>query len=219
MEGTEYETPVYINDSGVPGPVAMIVGGQHGIEPAGWMSAAHFATAPIDRGTVIVIPYACQPAIEQQRYLPHQMGTDLNGHWPPDEAATHPLAREIWHVADEYGPEVYVDAHSSSGIYSEDTGVGQCIFPTSSGRDAAERVAGFVNEYCMDRAERYNWTIGNTQGDQSETTLIDRVGWLVAKPGYIVESTRAGTSLDERAEWEKVVIGRLLRENGICVGY
>ena len=37
--GTEWETPVYLIDSGVEGPVFLLVGGVHGDEPAGAVAA------------------------------------------------------------------------------------------------------------------------------------------------------------------------------------
>src|SRR5690606_26510786 len=60
--GTPWETPYYVQDTGLPGPTIMIVGGMHGNEPAGAYAAEQIRRWPIVRGKVVAVPRANQKA-------------------------------------------------------------------------------------------------------------------------------------------------------------
>ncbi len=58
IEGTNADTNVYVMEGSQPGGKMLILGGTHGNEPSGYMSAILFVeTAVVDSGTVYVIPY------------------------------------------------------------------------------------------------------------------------------------------------------------------
>ena len=58
LKGTHADTPVYVLQGSEPGGKMLILGGTHGNEPSGYMSAFTFIeNAKVDKGTVFVIPY------------------------------------------------------------------------------------------------------------------------------------------------------------------
>ena len=59
IKGSSGDTDVYILDSGVPGGSALVLGGTHGNEPAGYMTAVLFVENAVPKaGRLFVIPYA-----------------------------------------------------------------------------------------------------------------------------------------------------------------
>lgn len=59
ISGTPVDTPVFIQDSGVPGGSVLIMGGTHPNEPAATMTAVIFLErATVNRGKLFVIPFA-----------------------------------------------------------------------------------------------------------------------------------------------------------------
>lgn len=60
LAGTSSDTKVYIMDSGKPGATALVLGGTHPNEPAGFMTAVVLTEHSLVReGRLIVIPQAC----------------------------------------------------------------------------------------------------------------------------------------------------------------
>lgn len=58
LKGTNGDTPVYVLEGSEEGGSMLILGGTHGNEPSGFLSATTFIeTATVERGTVYVIPY------------------------------------------------------------------------------------------------------------------------------------------------------------------
>lgn len=59
IAGTAIDTPVFIQDSGVPGASVLIMGGTHPNEPAGSMTAILFLErAKVTKGRLFIIPFA-----------------------------------------------------------------------------------------------------------------------------------------------------------------
>ena len=218
-DGTADETEVYITDTQERGSTAVVVGGIHGDEPAGYRAADDIKTWSINRGTLITIPRANPVAIERDTYF-NDRG-NLNRQFPPGETPTTPLARSIWGVIASYNPDIVINLHSSRGIYDEDvgpSGVGQTIFPTTAsgaGEDAAN-TAGYMNRYHLDDSlpAYYRFKRGNTI-DGTRPLLIHKVDSDLDIPGFIVEATRYETDLDTRINWELNVVRHLLGRHGI----
>ncbi|WP_458191042.1 deacylase [Haladaptatus sp. NG-WS-4] len=218
-EDTSDETDVYITDMQNGGPTAIVVGGIHGIEEAGYEAADDIKTWSIDQGTLITIPRANPVAIRQDTYS--NDNGNLNRKFPPGEEPTTPLARAIWDVIASYNPDVVLNLHSSKGIYNEDigpAGVGQAIYPTTAsgaGEDAV-RTAQYMNRYHLDDSfeDYYRFKRGNTI-DGDRPLLIHKVDADLNEPGFIVETTRYGTGLDTRRNWELNIVRHLLRRHGM----
>jgi len=65
IRGTAADTPVYILEGEHRDPVVFIIGGTHATEPAGMLAAITLVErAVIERGTLVVIPYANPLSIE-----------------------------------------------------------------------------------------------------------------------------------------------------------
>ena len=60
LAGTSSDTKVYVLDSGIPGATALVLGGTHPNEPAGFMTAVVLTEhATVREGKLIVIPQVC----------------------------------------------------------------------------------------------------------------------------------------------------------------
>lgn len=221
--GTEYETTAYIGESERPGPTAVVIGGIHGNELAG-VEAAHNARGwGIDRGTLVVLPEANAPAVEERTYSGPD--GDLNQQFPSGETPTTPIAREIWDLVTDYDADVVIDMHTSMGIWGSDLGpdgYGQAIFPSAAGnsRAIASGVADCMNRNVIDDSypEDYDFTPGNTLSGE-HPRLIHKVAADLEEAGYLTEVTRHETTLETRTGWASLLAGYLLRNHGIETSY
>lgn len=118
--GTKYATPLYVIDSGKPGPSVMIIGGTHGSEPAGWLAAAKVKDLAVTKGKLLVIPNANKLADEaRQRAVD---SGDLNRQFPTsaDGQPTSELAAAIWSAIESYRPDWLVDMHEAYDFHLVD---------------------------------------------------------------------------------------------------
>ena len=69
LAGTNGDTDVYVLDSGKPGATGLILGGTHGNEPAGYMTAILIVenAAPAS-GRLLVIPHANRSSVTHTDY-------------------------------------------------------------------------------------------------------------------------------------------------------
>ncbi len=115
MEGTRFETPLYVIGSGLPGQVLMILGGVHGDEPGGWLAAERLLESMRpSTGAVLIIPRANRLADSAQVRTRPEWG-DLNRLYPgsPDGP---PMAQMAWQIIEtlrEYHVNVVLDMHES----------------------------------------------------------------------------------------------------------
>jgi uncharacterized protein len=114
MHSTPLSTAVHVLDSGLPGPVSLVIGGIHGDEPAGMEAARQLATKQPARGKMIVIPVANRLAAESNVRTPRFM-QDLNRSFPGKRKGTDTerLAASIMDVIARYRPAVAVDLHEA----------------------------------------------------------------------------------------------------------
>jgi hypothetical protein len=208
-------TVVYVHEADRPGPTVVVVGGQHGNEPAGYLAARDVADWSVERGTLVVVPQANPRAIRAgTRFVD---GRDLNRQYPVGAEPTSAQARAIWGVVLRHDANAVIDLHSSRGTYHVD-GVGQAVFPTVTGDavahadTAVERVNrryGLEGDLAFRR--------GNVM-DRSGTKLARKVAGDLNEPAYIVETTRRDTDLEARVAWTKAVTWELLRAHGLVSG-
>ncbi|WP_336023417.1 succinylglutamate desuccinylase/aspartoacylase family protein [Halobellus salinisoli] len=218
LPGTTYETPVYVIESGRPGPTAFVVGGIHGEEPEGYTAARNVTRLRPTGGKLVVVPYANKPAIDiGARYT---TDGDLNQQFPTGEEPSSTLARALWDEIRSHDPDVVVDLHSSSGIYKHDGKVGQAIFPTPATPENAVRTCEYLNDQYLELSEYptyYDFDCGNTL-DGSHPRLVHKVYGDLRLPGYIVETTRKETHFEEAVTWELAVARDLLWRHGLLYG-
>ncbi|WP_396613780.1 succinylglutamate desuccinylase/aspartoacylase family protein (plasmid) [Haloferax sp. S1W] len=218
LPGTEYETSVYVIDSGKPGPTAFVVGGVHGEEPQGYTAAEYMTRFRPTGGKLVVVPWANRPAVDiGARYTEDG---DLNRQFPTGSEPTSTLARALWDELVSHDPDVVVDLHSSSGIYKHDGKVGQAIFPTRATPENAVDACDLVNDYYIGLSEYpsyYDFDCGNSL-DGSRPLLIHKVYGDLHLPGYLVETTRKDTHLQDAVMWQVAVARDLLWQHGMLFG-
>ena len=218
-EGTPDETEVVIIDSGSPGPTAVIVGGMHGNEPAGYKAPQKMRNWSIDEGKLVLIPKSDPVAIKRDTYS-NDRG-NLNRQFPPGKDPKTPLARAIWKVITDHDADLVFNLHSSKGIYKSDVGpdgVGQAIYPTTAdgAKEDATKAAAYMNRnYLGDsRADYYRFKRGNMIRG-TRPLLIHKVDADLHIPGFIVETTRYKTDLDTRINWTLHIVQYILSRHSI----
>lgn len=219
LPGTEKEVNVYINESRIPGPTAIVGGGIQGNEPTGWHTAHEVSDWAIDAGKLVVIPELNPVAIQRGTYI--NDNGDLNDQFPPGKEPKTELAQAIWEYIEETDPDVFFNLHSSHGILHSNVGpygVGQAIYPTyiDGARADARNTVRNVNEQFNSDRSIYDFKVGNTLYGV-RPLLTHKVAADLQIPGFIIEATRYGTTLEERVEWEKAIVAHLLEQNGMEV--
>ncbi|HEY8449671.1 MAG TPA: succinylglutamate desuccinylase/aspartoacylase family protein, partial [Bacillota bacterium] len=149
LPGTDFETKLYVIDSGRPGPTVWISGGVHGSELAGWKAAEIIAQWRVPRGRLLVLPHANALGVKQQRREPSGYG-DLNREFPTsgDRTPDSRLAQAIWDELQRYRPDWVLDLHEALGNRNLDSGsVGQTIiaWPSSGMMNMARTIIGRIN--------------------------------------------------------------------------
>lgn len=217
LEGTKYETEVYIIDAPESGPTGVVVGGIHGDERSGYHAANAVSRWQFDAGRVVVLPRANEPAIKDKTR--HGVGGDLNRQFPPEEEPTTKLARAIWSdVVVRSDPDFLIDLHRSKGIYEfHQSFVGQAIYPTDVGdavSNALDTIALLNKEYVPWYMPYHDFRRGNIM-DGTNPLLAHKAGGDLGLPAYIVETTTFLTDLDARTRWTKGATEKLLSLHGI----
>lgn len=217
LEGTEYETELYVIEGANEGPTAVVVGGVHGDETSGYRAAERVVGWQFDAGRVIGLPRANQPAID--RDARHGVGGDLNRNFPPDGKPTTKLARAIWNdVMLAYDPDLLLDLHRSKGIYEfHPDFVGQAIYPTSidPAPSNAPKTVDMLNKKHVPWYMPYHeFKSGNTMYG-TNPMLVHKAGDDLEIPAYIVETAAFLTDLDTRIEWTTAAAESLLSLHGI----
>lgn len=218
MDSTPFETNVYVVDAPEPGPTGFVVGGQHGIEPAGWTAAHELRELNPRAGTVIVVPEADRTAIRDDTYGGES--GNLNRQWPAGSRPSSELGRQIWTEIERHDPDVVLDLHSSIGIYGgSPSGVGQAIFPTPNARRATDRVVAELNDSHVRPAGYdgdYLFSRGNDQTGRNPL-LSHKVGADTDAKGFLFETTRSGVPLEMQVEWTVAAARKMLRSGGIVL--
>jgi predicted deacylase len=198
LPGTPWETPVYINHSGEPGPSVMVLGGVHGNEPGSWIAADEIAAWIPDRGRTIVIPRANIVATRLiERTLP-ELG-DLNRFYPgvpPESANAFPMQRmayEIVQLAREFEVRLLLDLHESWGFFNERTQDGTAFLgqTVTNGADVSEspRIEAIVNEVNEQISEREQLVMRDRNRNR-----FNRDGGEIQRPNFDPSWPRGGTS-------------------------
>lgn len=216
LPDTKYATPVHVLEAPRDGPTAVVVGGLHGDEPAGFETAAAVAEWSFAAGRLVVVPRANRPAIE--RGVRKTGEGDLNRQFPPGETPESPLARAIWERLVSADPDVVLDLHESQGVYGvHPEFVGQAVFPTGEG-DAPAVAASVVEAANREVVPWYmpvhDYSRGNVLSG-SAPLLCHKVGADLGQPAYIAETTSYLLAMETRVRWASRVATGLLAAHGV----
>ena len=153
-EGTKWENPYYIVDSGVEGPTLLITGGLHGNEPAGYRAAEQIRHWPVRRGKLIVVPQVNTPGLKQNtRWLPSESKElrNANRNFPksgePNKARSVPI-NTLWEFVQEQQPDWVVDLHEGYDFNianSKSDGSSIIYFNTPEMQQLAAKIHNDVN--------------------------------------------------------------------------
>ena len=152
--GTRWETSGCIVDSGVAGPVALILGGVHGNEPAGAMAAEKVCSFSPILGKIVVVAKVNPLGLKENvRYL-HEIG-DMNRVYPPRGKNTpaEKLGAEMIELMERQRIALLIDLHEAETFHQIDqTSLGQTLLfannPASDALtlDAVDVVNRSINE-------------------------------------------------------------------------
>ncbi len=214
MEGTPWETVLYIIASPREGPTVMVIGGIHGDEPAGYLAADSIASWAIDRGTLLVLPRANVPAIvDRKRIAPG--GSDLNRTFPGDPHGnqTEVLAFEIFSLIEEFKPCWVLDLHEAEDFERFARGsLGQTLIYPHEGEslDIVKELLTAVNRTIY--SEEYHFLLlrGAAHG-----SLIEAV-YLHNAEAIILE-TCMKMPVETRIKYQRQIVASMLYLLGISV--
>ena len=206
----------YLLEGENPGPTVLVTGGVHGDEPAGWHAAHQLVELEVENGEMVIIPEVNKEAIHKESHT--YKGGNLNRHFPIGEEPKSELAQELWREVVDIQPDLFIDLHSSKGILTEDgDGIGQAVFPNP---DRYPFLLSFnldrFNARVMERNDygpEYNFVRGYTKGESP--MLYHKLGTEWGIPTYLIETTRKGTSVQERTVWETTVARMILEMHGV----
>ncbi|MFA9415104.1 PKD domain-containing protein [Natrinema sp. HArc-T2] len=219
-EGTDEETTVFVTSADTEGPTAVVVGGVHGNEDAGYTAAGQIADWTIDAGTLVVIPEANTVAIERGTRNDEE-GTNLNRQFPEGETPQTELARAIWDVVSEYDPDVVVDLHESRGIYAGDPtdGVGQAIFYSDGDEATAADTAEYVTRNYVDDPD-LSFQAGPFSSPDTEPNglLVHKAARDLNADAFLAETLSTDIELETRVQWHRAIVERLFEDELLLEG-
>lgn len=175
MEGTKFETELYIIKGEEDGPIIWINGGTHGDEKAGYMAAEKILSYNLKKGSIIILPRMNKLACEADKRTVYFM-TDLNRAFPGKKEgdATEKLAYDITEKIKEYRPQVIIDLHESRGNYKEGRLGNSIIFSENSG--SAELVMNLILDINNENSDKNDtFTFFSNPPDGSLNNEIPKV--------------------------------------------
>ena len=141
LGGTNGDTDVYVLDSGKPGATGLVLGGTHGNEPAGYMTAILFVEHAVPTaGRLLVIPHANRSSVthtDYQEASPRVLefdGASGRRAFRYGSRATNPT--DQWP-----DPDIYVHAASGQQLSGAETRNLNRAYPGRADGTFTERVA------------------------------------------------------------------------------
>ncbi|MFP6739282.1 MAG: BPL-N domain-containing protein [Planctomycetota bacterium] len=222
-EGTRWENPYYVIESGVDGPVVLITGGMHGNEPAGSRAAEQIVHWKITRGRVVIAPRTNTPGLKANtRFMPgvDKPANNLNRNFPatgaPDQARSVP-GKALWELARKVKPGWVFDLHEGFDFNIANKGsVGSSvIYLDSPGtRKVATLLIDEVNSTITDPKRKFVHISGGPVNTGLARACIDRLG----SKGFILETTFNRQPLSLRVRQHRLMVYKALSRLGMVEG-
>ena len=210
--GTGWETSGCVVDSGLDGPVALILGGVHGNEPAGAAAAERVCSFSPIAGKLVVVPRVNPLGLKVNvRYLDEI--DDMNRVYPPtgENTPAEQLATEMIRLMEKWRISMLIDLHEARTFHRIDrTSLGQTLL-------FADNTASTV--LAMDTVEIVNREISE---DVKKFSLVGNPirsssAWYAGKylgiAAFTVE-TSAQQPLQDRVEQHLAIVKELLTAGG-----
>lgn len=210
--GTRWETSGCIVDSGVAGPVALILGGVHGNEPAGAVAADKVCGFSPVVGKIVVVARVNPLGLKENvRYL-QEIG-DMNRVYPPkgDNTPAEQLGTEMIGLMERQRITMLIDLHEARTFHRIDqTSLGQTLLFADNSESAA---------LAMDTVDAVNREIN--EGVRKFTLVGHPIrnssAWYAGKnmgiAAFTVE-TSAQQPLEDRIEQHLAIVRELLTSGG-----
>ncbi|MDR1615590.1 MAG: succinylglutamate desuccinylase/aspartoacylase family protein [Syntrophomonadaceae bacterium] len=206
---TPYATEVYIVKADKAGPTVMVVGGIHGNEPSGYLTAAKMKDYEIKKGTLIVIPEANKKAIKiNKRAAPGDL--DLNRCFPQSQSqkAGNELAAAIYNAARNNSVDWVIDLHEGYDYFSSQSSnsVGQSIIyqPDKETRKMAEAMLKNINGTIRDKNKKFTVLRYPVKGSLARSAADN----LNAKAMIVETCTKSG--MYTRNKYHQIAVDTLL---------
>lgn len=211
--GTRYATPYYDNDSGISGPVVVVVGGMHGNEPAGYLAARRLAGLKPQKGRLIVIPEANKLAIETKTRTGSHPG-DLNRAFPASRSDKpgSPLAASIWSLIERVRPDYLFDLHEGYDFHKinkDSVGQSMIYYPVQGALEMAKAMQTAVNRGISNSRHHYSLLRYPVKG-----SLARAAGQLLGTRAMILETSRK-QPLESRIEQHVTMVKAALARVGM----
>lgn len=212
--GTKYATELYINNSGVPGPVVLIVGGVHGNETAGYKAAKQLINFKPSKGTLLIIPEANKLAIAAHKRVASGQ-TDLNRAFPTTKSGTASgtLAKSILQVIKDYQVDWVMDMHEGIDYSksSSSTSVGQSLiyYPSSDTKTLATGIVNLLNKSISKSSQQFSLLKYPANGSVSRAAAV-----TVGANSFIFETCSKET-LSSRIDNQLIAANRLFSYTGM----
>ncbi|MEC8253024.1 MAG: BPL-N domain-containing protein [Planctomycetota bacterium] len=216
--GTKWQTSAVVIDSGVAGPTALVVGGVHGNEPAGYRAARQASGWRVAKGRLVVIPRANELGLRAgTRRMPglSKERGDLNRQFP---TAARPspvgeLATALWDFVTELSPDFVVDLHEGYDFTQRNPkSVGSSLIGAEHPGTAALAKAAQAAVNAEIAADDLKFVLKKRAVNGS---LIRAVVEQLQVPALILETTTKSQAYAVRARQHRLMVHALLAHLGM----
>lgn len=221
-QGTTWETPWHVVDSGRPGPTVLVVGGMHGNEPAGFRAAEQIKHWPITRGTLVVLPRVNRLGLAAgKRWAPDhrndRLRRDLNRNFPTRdrEKPLTPLCRAVWNFVGEHEPDWVFDLHEGFDFHRRNPkSVGSSVIAFPQHSEFAEILQQAVNEG-VEPDQRF---VVLAKSGPVAGSLARACGEQLAANSFILETTFKEQPVSLRTRQHRRMVATALVRIGLVEG-
>jgi len=214
LSGTKYETTFYIvNSEDIGSPLALVIGGVHGSEPAGFTAAGIIKDWRLRRGRLIIFDKMNAVGIKNKlRYIGGKDKMDLNRLYPaaPEKQPDFIIASSMWELCEFMKPRLFLDLHEGWGFYgklisqfgeshpdnlvsNKKFSKGSSVIASANALDLGRVMAQQVNQYIEEPTEKFPVLTPPIDGG-----LAQRLFNTFGTRSIVTETTKLDQKLEKR---------------------